>query len=162
MRIVICKQISLILMLVFPTPIPGAQRISVGRAPQTRLIGNVSKVADGCGCYFKLEGEGGSSERYVFFEDATLGSPIMNIDGRHVRLRLVSSTEPSGGVSRKGGRFSRRYAARGVKVRMEFVTASVCPPPYDPECVANGYDVTLTATKGSRRQTIRAVGGCGC
>jgi hypothetical protein len=126
------------------------------------LIGDVNKVADSCGCYFRLANEDGNSERYVFFEDAREGAPLMNIGGRNVRIRLVSSTEPTEGVKRKGERFSRRYASGDIKVRMGFVATSVCPPPYDPECAANSYDVTLTVIKGTRRQTVKAVGGCGC
>lgn len=157
-----CKQIPLILMLIFSTSVLLAQQKSSGKAQETRLIGNVSKVASGCGCYFKLKDEGESTERYVFFEDATQKEPVMNIGGRNVRLRLIGSTEPPGGVRRKKERFSRRYAARGIKIQMEFVATNVCPPPYDSECVANSYDVTLTATKGTGRQTIKAVGSCGC
>lgn len=67
-----------------------------------------------------------------------------------------------GSVRGKGERFSRRYASGGVKVRLDFAATRVCPPQYNPECVANSYDVTLTATAGTRRQTIKAVGGCGC
>lgn len=162
MRIVMCTQIPLSLILFFSTPVLAVQRKSGERVPRTPLIGNVRKVADKCGCYFRSADEEERSERYVFFEDAIEGAPLMNIGGRNVRLRLISSTEPPGGVRRKGERFSRRYTARGINVRMELVATSVCPGPYNPECVANSFDVTLTTTKGSRRQTIRAVGGCGC
>lgn len=86
----------------------------------------------------------------------------MNIDGLILRLRLVSSTEPAGGVTRKGERFIRKYAARNIRVRLDLVAKSVCPPHYDAECAGNHFEVTLTAIKGAQRQTIKAVGGCGC
>ncbi len=150
-------------MLVFSTPALLAQK-SGGRVSNARLIGNVSgvTVADSCGCYFHFANEDKNSERYVFFEDARKESPVMNIGGRNVKLKLISSTEPPGGVKRKGERFSRRYASGDIKIRMDFVVTSVCPPPYDPGCVANRYEVMLTAIKGPRRQRIKAVGGCGC
>ena len=161
-RIVMVEQVLLILSLIISTHAPSVQRESGGRVPNARLIGNISKVAAGCGCYFRSAGEDASSERYIFFADASEAAPLMNIGGRDVRLRLISSTERPGGVRRKGERFSRRYAAGDIKIRMSFVATSVCPSPYDPECAANNYDVTLTASKGARRQTVKAVGGCGC
>ena len=154
--------VLLILVLVVSPPALWGQRKSGGAAPRARLIGAVSRVAEGCGCYFRPTDRDEGAERYVFFEDASEGAPVMSIGGREVRLRMVSSTEPPGGVRRRGERFSRRYAAGAVRVRMEFVATSVCPPPYDAECAANGYEVRLTATEGARRQTIKAVGGCGC
>ena len=156
------RHLLLFLSLMFLAPAPLLQRASGGRERHARLIGNVSKLAAGCGCFFRPAGEGASAERYIFFEDVSEGAPLMNIGGRNVRLRLISSTEPPGGVKRKGERFSRRYVAGDTKILMYFVATSVCPPPYNPECVANHYDVTVTASKGARRQTVKAVGGCGC
>ena len=156
------EHVLLILSLMFSAPAPSLQRASGGRVPGARLIGTVNKVADDCGCYFRRAGEDASSERYIFFEDASEGAPLMNIGGRDVRLRLISSTEPPGGVGSKGERFSRKYAAGDIKIHMSFVATGVCPGPYDPECVANSYDVTVTASRGARRQTVRAEGGCGC
>ena len=161
-RIVMAQHVLLILSLIFSTPAPSLQRASGGSVPSARLIETVNKVAEGCGCYFRPAGEDASSKRYIFFEDASEGAPLMNIGGRDVRLRLISSTEPVGGVGRKGERFSRRYAAGDIKIRMYFVATSVCPGPYNPECVANSYDVTVWASKGARRQTVKAEGGCGC
>jgi hypothetical protein len=152
----------LVLLMVFTTSTRFAQRQPARRVSNARWIGNVTKVADSCGCYFRLAGEDRNSERYVFFEDASEKAPLMNIDGRNVKLKLLSSIEPAGGVSRRGERFSRNYAAGNVRVRMYFVASSVCPGPYDPECLGNRYDVTLVVTKGTRRQTIKALGGCGC
>jgi hypothetical protein len=85
----------------------------------------------------------------------------MNIDGSDVKLKLISSSEPSGGVRRKGERFSRNYVSGGVRVRMDFVTASVCAP-NDEGCESTNYDVTVSVRIGGRRQTVKAVGGCGC
>lgn len=153
-------EVLLILSLIVSTHIPVIQRESSGRGANSRLIGSINKLADDCGCYFRSAGE--SSERYICFEDATEEAPLMKIGGREVWLRLINSTEPSGGVRRKGERFSRKYASGDIKILMSFVATSVCPGTYDPECAANHYEVTLTARKGARRQTVKAVGGCGC
>ena len=147
-------------MLILSTRPLLAQRKSDERVP-ARLIGSVNQVADSCGCYFQLQNEDRNPAGYVFFEDPGK-SPVMNIGGRNIKLKLISSTEPPDGLKRKGERFSRRYSSGDIKIRMDLVATSVCPPPYDPECVGNGYDVTLTAIKGTRRQTIKAEGGCGC
>lgn len=156
------KQISLILLLIISASALFAQPKSGRRASTARLIGNVTRVADDCGCYFRAANKNSSVERYIFFEDASEGAPVMNISGRDVRLRLVSSTESPEANRRKGSRSSRRYAARDIKVLMDLVATSVCPPAYDPECAGESYDVRLTVIKGARRQTIKAVGGCGC
>ena len=106
------RQMFLILMLVFSTPALLAQRKSGGKFPNDRLIGNISglTIADNCGCYFHLPNEDTNPEGYVFFEDDS-EVPVMNIGGRNVKLKLISSTEPPDGVKRKGERFSRRYAS---------------------------------------------------
>jgi hypothetical protein len=162
MKIGIYKQISLIMTLIFSVSALAAQNNPGKSSPPLRLIGNVKKSAEGCGCYFRSVKEDKNSERYVFFEDASEHAPLMNIDGRNVKLRLINSTELSGGVERKGGRFSRSYASGAIRIRLDFVAVSVCPAPYNPECVASRYEITLIVNKASRRQKIKAVGGCGC
>ena len=164
MRVTVFKISFVVLALCCSAPAASAQGRSGKRDANARLIGNVSgaAVAEGCGCYFRAASADRDSERYVFFEEAGQEAPLMNIGGRDVKLRLVGSTEPPDGVRRRGERFSRWYASGAVKVRMVFVAESVCPPPYKPECVANSYSVTVTAVEGKRRQTIKAVGGCGC
>ena len=159
---VMVKQILLTLMLLASTPALLAQRKPDGRVSNARLIGSVNKVADSCGCYFRSAKEHENSQRYVFFEDGSQGLVLMNIGGQSVRLRLVSSTEPPGGVSRNGERFIRRYASGATRIRMDFVATSVCPGPYDRECLGNSYKVKLTAIKGAQKQTIKVVGGCSC
>ena len=162
---VLSVRLSFVVLVLFcSAPAVLAQGRSGERKSNARLIGSVSgaTVAEGCGCYIRAASAGRDSERYVFFEDAGQEAPLMNIGGRNVKLRLIGSTEPPNGVRRRGERFSKRYASGGVKVRMVFVAESVCPPPYNPECVANRYSVTVTAVEGRRRQTIKAVGGCGC
>lgn len=152
-------EVILILSLVFSTGASSVQRKSSRRVPNSQLIGSIKKVADDCGCYFRSAGE--SSERYVFFEDAN-EPPLMNIGGRDVRLWLIVSSEPTDGVQKKGEQFSRWYASGDIRIRMSFVATSVCPGSYDSECAANHYEVTLIASQGARRQTVKAVGGCGC
>lgn len=156
------KQISLILLLIVSAQALFAQPTSGRRASTARLIGSVRRVADGCGCYFRAANKNSSVERYIFFEDASEGAPVINISGRDVKLRLVSSTESPEGGKKKGSRSSRRYVARDIKVRLDLVATSVCPPAYDRKCAGESYDVRLTVIKGARRQTIKAVGGCGC
>jgi len=161
MRIATPKTLLLILLL-NPAALPVvAQR----RSPERKagLVRNVSEAGEiqGCGCYFQFPSEGPRSNRYLFFEDFSEESPLMNIDGKNVKLKLVGSSEPSGGVKKKGERFSRNYVSGDVKVRMDFVTASVCAP-NDEGCESTNYNVTVTVWKGGRQQTVKAVGGCGC
>ena len=85
----------------------------------------------------------------------------MHVGGRDVKLALARTTEPDAGVRNEGDRFSRWYASGKLKVRMDFVATSVCGAD-DEGCESNSYKVTITAREGSRRQTVRVVGGCGC
>jgi hypothetical protein len=151
----------LVLALVFSAPTLGAQDGRSARAAGARLVGYLSGVdVEGSGCGFRLAGERRSSSRYIFFEDFSDEAPYMNIGGKNVRLRLVSSSEPSNGAVRKGQRFSRSYIAGEVRVGMRMAVTSVCAP-NDEQCEYTGYRATITVSKGGRRQTVRAVGGCG-
>lgn len=161
MRTATSKTLPPILLLAPITLSALAQKRSPDR--DAGLIRNVSGAVQvqGCGCYLQFPNEDRSSNRYIFFEDFSQESPLMNVDGENVRLKLVSSSEPSDGVKRKGDRFSRNYVSGDVKVRLDFVTASVCAPK-DESCESTGYDVTVTVWKGSRKQIMKAAGGCGC
>lgn len=167
MRFVTFKLIISLLIAASASPILLAQRrpSSANRLP---LIQNISEAPEiqGCGCYFQFPNQARNAERYVFFEDFSEESPLMNIDGRNVRLKLISSNEPystddSASSIRRGARFYRRYVVGNVQVRMNFIVTSVCALNNE-SCESTGYNVTITAVKGNRRQTVRAVGGCGC
>ena len=161
MRFTASKYLLLTLTLALSTPVLMAQMKPSARITDTKLIGYVSGVeVAGSGCDFQLAGESRSSRRYIFFEDDSDGVPYMNIDGRNVRLKLVSSTEPYRRAERKGDRFVRSYASGDVRVRMAIVVTSVCAPT-DEGCEFTGYKATITISKGNRKQTVNAVGGCG-
>jgi hypothetical protein len=148
-------------MLALSTPVLMAQKKQSARGIDTKLIGYVSGIdVEGSGCDLQLAGEKRSSRRYIFFENDSDGVPYMNIDGRNVRLKLVSSTEPYRRAERKGERFSRSYTSGDVRVRMDIVVTSVCAP-HDEQCEFTGYKATVTVSKGSRKQTVKATGGCG-
>src|SRR5881396_1600098 len=63
------------------------------KRPSLGIIKSV-KVT-GCGCYFGLPNQDINSDHYIFFEDFSEKYPVMNINGRNVRLRLISSNEPN-------------------------------------------------------------------
>jgi hypothetical protein len=161
MRTTTSKTLLLILLLTPAALSAPAQKHVPDR--NARLIRNIrGRVeAQGCGCHFQFLNEDRNSNHYLFFEDFSEESPLMNINGGNVRLKLVGSSEPSGGVKKKGERFSRSYMSGNVKVRIDFVTTSVCAA-NDESCESTGYDVTVMVMKGGREQTVKAVGGCGC
>ena len=160
MRVITSRHLLLALTLVLSASVIVAQQGA--HVPAAKLIGYVSGAkVEGSGCDFQLAGESRSSRRYIFFEDDSDGVPYMNIDGRDVRLKLVSSTEPYRRAERKGERFTRSYTTEGgVRVRMDIVVTSVCAP-NDEACEFTGYKATITVSKGSRKQTVKAAGGCG-
>jgi len=161
MRTVTSKTLLLILLLA-PAVLsaPAQERLPDRNAGLIRNVSGAGEV-QGCGCYFQFPSEGRNSTRYLFFEDFSEESPLMNIDGKDVRLKLVNSSEPADGIAKKGERFSRNYVSGDVRVRVDFVTTSVCAPG-DEACESTGYAVTVTVVKGGRKQTVKAVGGCGC
>ena len=132
------------------------------RSPGRALVGNIKGAVDdsSCGCNFRFPSER-DARRYVFFEDFAAEPPLMNVGGRDVKLKLVRTTEPDAGVRKRGDRFSRWYTSGKLKVRMDFVATRVCPSGVE-ECESNSYRVIISAREGSRRQTVRVVGGCGC
>ena len=161
MRLTVSKYLLLALALALTTPVLMAQKKHSARVPDKKLIGYVSGVdVEGSGCDFQLAGESRSSRRFIFFEDDSDGVPYMNIDGRNVRLKLVNSTEPYRRAEREGERFIRGYTSCDVRVRMDIVVTSVCAP-NDEACEFTGYKATITVSKGGRKQTVKAVGGCG-
>lgn len=113
---------------------------------------------DGCGCSFWNE-----KEEPIFDDPKThkyilLGNyekqAWMNIEDKIVELRLVKDTTKYQG--KKGDRYFQTYRANNIMVKVD--------------CVADGFgdthavfcDATITVTKGTRRQTVKAIGSCGC
>lgn len=78
----------------------------------------------------------------------------MNIDGKVVQLRRIKDTTRYKG--KKGDRYFQTYQSGGLTVKVE--------------CVATGFgdmhavdcDSTITVTKGTKKQSVKANGSCGC
>lgn len=78
----------------------------------------------------------------------------MNIDGKVVKLRFVKDTTKYRG--KKGNRYFQTYRSSNLIVRVE--------------CVAIGFgdthavscDSTITVTKSTKKQSVKAIGSCGC
>jgi len=119
-------------------------------------------MVSGCGCNFQTpqERKKNSSTRFVFWNALSEPEAWMNIDGRDTKLRLVSSKDPRG-REKKGSRSSRRYKAGDTIVQIDRIATQVCGPK-DEGCEVTLYDGTIRVTKGSRKQTIKVSGDCGC
>ncbi len=84
----------------------------------------------------------------------------MNIDGRDVRLTRISMTG-YGKDEKVGTRNTEKYTAPGgISVGLTKVTTKVCKPGEE-SCETTYYSVTLTVKKGTRTQTLKAIGECG-
>jgi hypothetical protein len=137
--------------------------VSSAKAPLPPKIANLkdTSVVDGCGCYFKFPGEWKQkqSDKYIFMEGIDDEGAWMNIDGKDVNLKLVSSSNRS--VWGVGSRSYKRYRALGITVRINNVVTRVCKPG-DEQCESTDYDATFTVTKAGRKRMIKAKGVCGC
>jgi hypothetical protein len=162
MKKAITKQFAFLLILALsPVPLLAQQRRPRAKAMPTPLIRNINnaKIHD-CGCYFHLASYGELSSKYIFFEEFSKDAPIMNIEGKDVKLKLISSTQSRGGKEKKGDRFRRIYRAGSVRISIDLIVTDVCGA--DEDCESTSYKATITATKGNRKQTIKVLGGCGC
>ncbi|MEO6392162.1 MAG: hypothetical protein ABIP75_09945 [Pyrinomonadaceae bacterium] len=131
------------------------------RAQSGNLVGRLSASHDGCGCYFSFNRSDYKKSKLIFFASLDNDSDIwMGIDGRDVKLKLVSRVEPKG-KERVGSRATEKYSAAGVTVTLVRTVTWVCPP-RDESCEVTKYSAVFTVSKGKRKQVVRAVGECGC
>lgn len=124
-------------------------------------IGVIKKaLTDGCGCTLQLpEDYRKHNERAVFLHDF---SDIiqMNIDGKDVRLKLISES-PQPKKEKVGNHRKEVYSAGRDRVEIEYVTTKVCPPK-DESCEAIWYSATITVIRGKQSHQVKTQGLCGC
>ena len=138
---------------------------TVASSTQAPRVANIKdkKISDGCGCYFQFRGTPREAQKYMFFssiEDTEEKEAWMNIDGKDVKLTLVSKTDPKG-RERVGSRSTRRYATQGTILDVTYVATRVCGV-NDESCESTDYDATFKLMVRGMQRTIKAVGGCGC
>jgi len=124
-------------------------------------IGIIKKpLSDGCGCTLQLpEDYRKHNERAVFLSD--FGDMIqMNIDGKDVRLKLISESPPSS-KEKVGSHRKEIYRVGKDKVEIDYVVTKVCPP-RDEGCEVTWYSATITVIRGRQSQQVKALGICGC
>lgn len=134
------------------------------RAVSQELIGLVDnsdfRYLDGCGCSVEPPSKGRNQRHHYYLltelGDATGKRAWMNIDGRVTALSLSSTTGPA--PNRRGSKFTEVYKGGGATARLTYTVSR----PNRPGGEVTKYAVTITVTKGSRSQTVRAVGECGC
>jgi hypothetical protein len=153
-------------LIVFVMFIVWAQGTSRASSQSGReLIGLVDnsefQYLSGCGCSIWPQSRS-QNLRHHYYLLTELGSDIgkiawMNIDGRVMKLSLLSTTRPSG-RERKGSTFTEVYRGGGVTARVNFTVST----PNKPGGEVTKYNIAITVTKGDRSQTVRATGDCGC
>lgn len=117
------------------------------------MIGPIKKehISDGCGCTYSLKD---NRKRTVYSDDFD-GNIWMNIDGKDVKLKLVSSVSIPKGEVRKGQRTTSNYTAPGIRVRTVIVVGKDYGEGHD-------YAGSITVMRGASEQMIQVVGSCGC
>jgi len=132
-------------------------------AAKTALIGTVTNPdrVEGCGCYLQTPAEHlkKNSKRFVFMSGLENQPAYVNLAGKDVELKQVSSNEPK--VAKKGQTFSKSYSGANSKVQLDFLTTQVCGP-HDEECEVTNYEATLNAQQAGESQSVKLVGECGC
>lgn len=126
------------------------------------LIGNLKKTykTDSCDCTLQTlkASQNTTHARFVFQSDAARTPAWMNLDGSDVELKLVYLSRSTKGVT-MGSHSHSKYRAKGISVLINYVVNATCPEE-NPDCDSTGYSATITVTKGSRQQTIKATGMC--
>jgi hypothetical protein len=134
-----------------------------GKPRKHPLVHHLTKVDRALGCDCKLqtlkESRNDLKNRFVFQADLSGIPAWMNIDGRDVELKLIYASLATKGVT-LGSRSHKKYRAKGISVVINYIVNAVCPEE-NPDCDSVGYAATITVTKGSRTQTIKASGMCG-
>jgi hypothetical protein len=128
------------------------------QAPKLGVVTEKS-LLDGCGCSIYRTAEDFKNDRYLFVSDMD-EEAVINLDGKDVKLRVLSWKEKKGQL-KVGARSRETYAAGDVNVRLDFTVRKVCPPK-DESCEATWYDVKMTVTRKGRRTVVNAKGLCGC
>lgn len=115
----------------------------------------------GCGCAFQTlaEAKKPSSEKIVFWSENEK-TAILNINGKDTTFKLTKEGKRAT-KSKNGERFSDEYEAKGITIKLEYLTTRVCRKSEE-DCEATFYDVTITATKGDLKTTVKTKGACGC
>ena len=116
------------------------------------LIGFLQRehVAD-CGCTYFLTTNPSDA---IFSAD--FGDQVwMNIDGSDVPLTLVSTVTTPRGRTRRAQRTISKYSGPGIIVTLESV-------PGKSHMEGSDNRGSITVTKGSRTQSVRHKGYCGC
>lgn len=131
------------------------------QSKQAPRLGSVTEksLLDGCGCSIYRTAEDLKQDRYLFVSDMD-EEAVINLDGKDVKLRVLSWKEKKGQL-RVGARSSETYAAGDVNVRLDFTVRKVCPPK-DESCEAIWYDVKMSVTRKGQRTVVNAKGLCGC
>lgn len=137
------------------------QTSSVASAPK---IGVIKKpLIDGCGCTLQLpEDYRKHNERAIFLHDYS-DTVQMNIDGKDVRLKLISES-PKPQKVKVGSRRKEIYSVGKDRIEIEYVVTKVCPSKDDRDdwCEATWYSATITVIRDKQSQQIKALGLCGC
>jgi hypothetical protein len=109
--------------------------ISVGSTfgQKRNLVGNLKfKTGSACGVYLKFVGQSAYSSKEIFYSSlADQNDTWMNIDGKDVRLKFISVTEPTkpdgDGGELIGSRTTEKYAAGNINVEIVFTVSWLCP-----------------------------------
>ncbi len=130
------------------------------RSPVIGIIDNSGyRYLHGCGCSLWSPGRAPdvndpTTWKYLFLESYDKPRrPLMRIDGRIVRLRLVRSS--SDADPRPGNPWNLDYSAPHLTVTIRGTVTELL----DEGFVVRG---TITVRKGGRRSQVRFEGDCGC
>lgn len=128
------------------------------------LAGSPSISKAGCGCSFmenSAKNTHGSSEYCLFWSNLDYTKAKINMGGKYVNLKLVSSKESKKEI--KGAKSIQIYKAmtENIKVRVEKIVTHVCGK-NDTECEVISYDAIITVNNENQIRKFKTSGGCGC
>jgi hypothetical protein len=114
-----------------------------------------------CGCVLQLVADyKRRNGRLVFVNDID-DAAQMNLDGRDVPLKQLSSKGDRNFAERVGARFSETYTGGGYRVKVDYLTTKVCRMD-DDQCETTWYSADITVSRHNRAVKVKTLGVCGC
>jgi hypothetical protein len=150
-----------------PTPSP---EVTQNKQSPTPTPDNAPKIGvirewkfDGCILALRLpEDYESNSNKYIFYGEDSTDEAQMNIDGRDVDLKLVSS-DVGKRKWKVGDRFSETYAGKNLKARIDYVVTEPCDPVAVEEgCETSKCNATITVDRNGAERQVKTIGSCRC
>jgi hypothetical protein len=124
------------------TAVPDGPKL-LAKQKNTPQIGRIQQKVEGAGCYFSYP----NNDSETIFYSGSEG-PIINIDGRDIQLKLVKTKTV-------GKRTIETYSSGNIAVTVDRLQLKKLEG-------GSTYKVVMSVQRGSSKNVVKLMGGCGC